>query len=69
MHQFRRGYFKVDCILETNFTFAEQSGTDLWDTIEDHKKWLENLKLILDKSINESGQQKVGATTTTTTCV
>ena len=41
-------YFKVDCILETNFTFPEQSGTDLWDTIEDHKQWLENLKLILE---------------------
>ena len=41
-------YFKVDCILETNFTFPEQSGTDLWDTIEDHKQWLDNLKLILE---------------------
>ena len=31
-------YFKADCILETNFTFPEQSETALWDTIEDHKQ-------------------------------
>ena len=44
MHQFKGGYFKVDCILETNFTFPEQSGTDLWDTIEDHKATIRKLK-------------------------